>query len=80
MGKNKELYRVDQETLKYNISITNLQSNLKTDVKNATLPFIKNMLDKMQSPLRANLKDAEYIYGKTTFSNKMRTDTDKNFN
>ena len=69
----------EREILKYNISITNLQSNLKTEVKNATIPFIKEMLNKMQSNLRTNLTDGEYIYGKTTFSNKMRTDKDKDF-
>jgi hypothetical protein len=72
-----EQLKRDREILKYNISITNLQSNLKTEVKNATIPFIKEMLSKMQSNLRTNLADGEYVYGRTTFSNKMRADKDK---
>jgi len=77
--KETEQLKKDREILKYNVSITNLQSNTKTEVKNATIPFIKEMLNKMQSSLRTNLADAEYVYGRTTFSNKMRADKDKDF-
>ena len=72
--KVKESYRLDAEALKYDLVITNKQSNLRTKVKDASMPYIKQLLNSLETPLRANLKDGEQVFGRTFFSDRMITD------
>ncbi|MDC1261238.1 hypothetical protein N8Z72_00930 [Polaribacter sp.] len=72
--KVKESYRLDAEALKYDLVITNKQSNLITKVKGASISYIKQLLNSLEAPLRANLKDGEKVFGRTSFSDRMITD------
>ena len=72
--KVKESYQLDAEALKYDLVITNKQSNLSTKVKGASMPYIKQLLNSLETPLRANLKDGEQVFGRTFFSDRMITD------
>jgi hypothetical protein len=72
--KVKESYQLDAESLKYDLVITNKQSNLRTKVKGASMPYIKQLLNSLETPLRANFKDGEQVFGRTSFSDRMITD------
>jgi hypothetical protein len=38
------------------------------------MPYIKQLLNSLEKPLRANLKDGEQVFGRTSFSDRMITD------
>ena len=71
---SKETFSKDAELLKYDFTIVNKQSNLRTNVKNATMTTVKKLLEGMQKTLRENLKDGEFIPGRTSFSNRVISD------
>tara|TARA_R110000737_G_scaffold31808_1_gene50231 strand:- start:2092 stop:2274 length:183 start_codon:yes stop_codon:yes gene_type:complete len=60
--------------LKSDLVITNKQFNLKNKVKGASMPYIKQLLYSLETSLRANLKDGEQVFGKTSFLDRMITD------
>ena len=72
--KDKESYRIEQELLKYDLVITNKQSNLRTAVKNASLPYLKKLINSLEPPLRDNLKKGEAINGRKAFKNRFIKD------
>lgn len=72
--KDKESYRIEQELLKYDLVITNEQSNLRTAVKNASLPYLKKLISSLEPSLRDNLKKGEAITGRKAFKNRFIKD------
>ena len=72
--KEKESYRIEQELLKYDLVITNKQSNLRTAVKNASLPYLKKLISSLEPSLRDNLKKGETITGRKAFKNRFIKD------
>ena len=72
MGRTRKAI-TEAEAFSYNLQIVNVQTGLKTIIKNCSITRGIDVLKKLQTRLRQNIKEGETIPGKSYQNSKLGT-------